>query len=212
MKCTIPDRDLHQKLHDTICRYKGVPVWVQTEGRGADLHLSPLTSRARTSQIIQSTDPEFDVASVPLGYVNFGKEEKRVYYLSRIPARRVKQGLCIRSVMVETISGRRKADVNAQTLICTKNFVEAVQGIYPDLNASLEELRKNLKDNDQIGEIAITRDVAIEITKVGIIMVYFKKENVGWVQPNKFLVHVKEHRLGWVVSRYLSHGLSWEIE
>lgn len=217
MRCRIPERDLGLKLNDTICRYKGEPVWVRVEGGTIYLYKLPdVNTSGRWFTTIKSNDPDLDVASVPLGYMQGdGNNRNSVFYLSRIPIRKVKQGLpltAIKSVQVGDDSNgpRGKAPSGAYL---NNSFVRMVKNDYPKLPDAMKMLRGlHSKDSSKVYQAAISRDIAIEINQMGIINVHYKKVFVGWIQPDKNIVHVPTSELSWVISKYLSEHLDWVVD
>lgn len=222
MRCKIPSRDLALKLNDTICRYKGEPVWVKVVDGGLYLyHIEEINTTGRYFTTIKSTDPAFDVASVPLGYLQGeGTNKHKVYYLSRVPIRKVKQGLPLNAIrsnqMGEDDQGGalgRLLKGNGGGSILTKSFVRMVRNEYPRLPDSMKMLRGlHAKDPSQVYQVAIRRDIAIEINQMGIINVHYKRNFVGWIQPDKNIVHIPKSDLSWVISKYLSDHLDWVVD
>lgn len=211
MRCRIPEVDLGQKLHDTICRWKDQPVWVKI--RDGQIHLYKLPGGGEFLTEIKREDPLFDISNVPLGYVNSATKGERVYYTTRIPIRRTKQGLSNQNLKVSSlpklVSGKLVGGLN---VMMSNGFVDMVNNKYPPLEDAMKLLRTNLAEHGLEGQIAIRRDIAMSIDKAGIIFVYYKNDYIGWIQPDKFIVHVISNGVSWVVSKYLSHILGWEVD
>lgn len=229
MRCNIPNADLHQKLHDTVGRYKGIPYYIMVpeNGRraGNDLVLSPLAQRGEgpNSFRIKSNDPDFDVASPPIGYINvkethpddpYGKKSiDKVYYMTRTPVRRVKQGLYPQLVKAVRVNGKNQNKHSSAALMFTTSFADMVMNTYPDVKTAINNLREAYaKDPRANAEIPVSRDIALCIGDTGTISVYFKTEPVGWIEPDKFIVNVIDKKMGWVIETYLSDVLGWEIK
>lgn len=213
MICNIPDADLQQKLHDSLCRYNGYCVYISVREKTICIsHLSKndIEGLKNPTRIISKHDQLFDVSSPSLGYCNL--VNNRVVYITRNPIRRVKQGLSLKAISVNTIGRKGQIPVSAQNLWLTQPFFNMIENKYPDLEDSIKKLRGlNSKDNEFGHEVAVTRDIALHINKLGMINVFHKTEHVGWIEPNKFVVNVANDSKGWIISRYLSHGLSWVI-
>lgn len=208
MRCKIPSADLQQKLHDTICRYNGFPVYCTVNRTTIDLY--HLTDTRTPFTKIKASDPAFDISGVPLGYLQ--KSPTEIFYLTRFPARKTKQGLDVKYIRVRDIRGNeaRKATLD---LVFNQNFVDMVKGKYPPLSDSLKTLRDHYARNPKAqAQIAISRNIAMFIDEMGRINIYYKNDFVGWMQPDKNVVHVPSNDMGWVVSKYLSHELSWKID
>lgn len=212
MRCRIPEADLGQKLHDTVCRYKGQPVWIKV--RDGEIHGYELPGAGKLIGRIMKDDVDFDISNVPLGYVNSANRGEKVYYLTRIPVRRTKQGLSNQNLKLNSLP---KLPFNgklagATSILISNGFVDMVNNSYPQLEDAMKLLRKNLVEHGIEGQIAIRRDIALSIDKAGIVFVYYKNDYIGWIQPDKFIVHVISNGVSWIVSKYLSHVLGWEID
>lgn len=89
--------DARMRLGGSICRYKNSPVMVSADVN-ADMiaNVYPLREfhTKKAFPVNLSTDPDLDVSSPPLGYINYNLKEGRVAYLSRKPERQQKQGMC----------------------------------------------------------------------------------------------------------------------
>lgn len=218
MKCEISTQDLPQKLDQTIIRYDDVPYYLRIEG-GEQVRLYELTRGLdKVFGSVSVRDDKIDISSVPLGYVNY-IPWKAVFYLTRQPTRKVKQGLTIQNVKSSYFPGVQFITDNhfypkAQEILFHKSFKESVMGQFPGLQNALKGLRGIHKsENRGHYSAAISQDIALLIDEQGIIKVYYKNDYVGWIPPNEFTVLVNEKNgLGWVVSRYLSHELGWTIE
>lgn len=210
MRCKIPTKDLGLKLNDTICRYDGEPVYIRTtDGR---LCLYRLTDTNTYFTVIKGTDEKLDVSSPALGYTQY---RNKVYYLSRVPVRRTKQGLATNAISLTPLGAQDNpyGKGMATQVVFQQGFIDMVVGKYPTLENAMKALRadhaKNPKESSQI---AISRSIALEINAVGIINVYYKEMFVGWIQPNRMTVHVPRSDMSWIISKYLGHELSWEVD
>lgn len=208
MKCRIPVNDLAQKLDSTICRYKGHPYLIRVDG--TSLHLYSLTNTKNRLFVISYTDDDFDIAGLPLGYMQSGDY---VPYLSRSPLRRTKQGLDARALKIRNNNRNNNPGTTVNSLLYSQGFVDMILNQYPSLNDCITTIRgKWMEDPSSNASIAVSRNVCLSIDKVGIVKVYYKTDYVGWIEPDKFIVHVPSNDMGWVVSKFLSHELSWEID
>lgn len=204
MRCKIPDRDLAQRLDNTICLYRQVPYLVRIDGPQVQLRDIPTS---KIVEIIKSDDPDFDISTIPLGYVQWGPQ---VVYLGRRPARIWKQAFSAENMSVKSIGGDDAAfrDANRPFTLRSREFLNMIRNDYPVLDQVLEDfrLRKEAK------EIAISRDIAVQYnSNLHITYVYYKTQQVGFILPNTRRVIVPSTDFGWIVSKYLN-GLSWEIE
>lgn len=205
-------RDLEQKLSLSLCRYKGEPVWVGN-ARSKTLPLYSFPSRKEIVAEISFNDEEFDTASPPLGYVNY---KDIVYYITRAPIRRTRQGIDTRSITVHDLRNRTGIISSGQreAIFFSEPFKNMIKGKYPDLDKTLKELRDAWKkDYKVIKEKAVTRNIALSINEVGIISVYYKNSYIGYILPNdETTVIVPNREDAWLISRYLGHELSWKVD
>lgn len=200
-------RDLELKLYGTVCRYKGVPVYIgQTSAKL--LHLYDITRKESVASI-SPNDPDFDTATPQLGYMNY---EDQVYYVSRPPLRRTRQGIDTRNTVFKPLVGR--FNYPPEHLLYSVQFRDMVMGNYPKLDSVLENMRASWKKDYNIGlQKAVTRHIALMIKGSGIIDVWYKEQNIGYILPSKpDTVVVPDREDAWVISRYLSHELSWKVD
>lgn len=212
MKCAITSiNDLRQKIDNSVCRYKGAPVYVRIE----DSNTAQLYDMVDTSKhlfTIKLSDEEFDIGSPSLGYMNFGIDQ--VLYVTRPPLRRTRQGIDHRNLKFKSLDNKNiSGGLNTASCLHSVGFRDMILGKYPTLDASLKRLRENWKaDRKTTIETAITRNIALSQKGNGIIDVFYKNEEVGYILPNTDTVIVPNMNMSWVVSRYLAHELSWKVE
>lgn len=200
--------DLVARLDYSYCRYKGDPVFVRVNGNKLNLY-KPSDIGTTPLAKIDPYDKDFDVESLPLGYIS---HKGRVYYLSRAPRRRYVQGVNANTLVVSHVTGsyfvgQQGNTVSRETALQTEAFENMVLGKYPPLNEVFEKFRKD----DDIAEEALDRNIAVTKNQLGVINVYFKNELVGWIAPNSNVVHVASNEMGWVVSMYLRE-LQWQVD
>lgn len=211
MENKIGEGDLTARLDMSYCRYKGDPVLVRVVGNKLHLY-RPSQQRAEPLAKISPYDKDFDVESLPLGYVS---HKGRVYYLSRAPRRKYVQGVNATSLNMASIPESPVANADAQAgrgnnregILATEGFENMVLGKYPSVDEVLSQLNKV----DEIREEALSRNIAVVKNSLGIINVYFKNELVGWIAPKSTIVHVPTNDMGWVVSMYL-RDLTWQVD
>lgn len=205
MKCKIPDRDLAQRLDHTFCRYRGVPYYVRYYDADM-LQLNDINSKKQVS-IIKSDDPEFDVSSIPLGYMQM--DVTRVLYLYRQPSRLFKQGLSLDNIGIYQPyqESRLRASASGVSFF-SKAFIRCLEGVYEPLDIAIEFIKTYTADCQK----AIDRDVAL-ISKEGnprAIFVHYKNKEVGWIPKNQKVVIVPSNEDAWIISKYLSN-YNWEV-
>lgn len=96
MQPFMTQRDAEMRLHDTIGLYHGQPVYITVSPEDP---LNVLTVRGffdRNSQRVKipCNHPALDVHSIEVGYCNDMDMTGRCKFITRIPARIQKQGLC----------------------------------------------------------------------------------------------------------------------
>jgi len=194
--------DLEARLHGTICRYKNEPVLVIVESvkmlKLLDLSGNNILHR------IHPADPEFDVSSPELGYFNVFDQIKvvnRVYYLERLPYRKFRQGLSSDVVAGKTIDGEHLG--GTQSILQDKTFGEGLSGTYPSLREGLKILSETKSK-----EVAVGREVALLKTDSGVVQVYFRTKNIGWIAPESTSVSILKDQNSWIYSRVLRSYLN----
>ena len=209
MRCKYQDRDLGQRLDQSIVRYKGHPYYV----RHIDVNILSLyeVDGHRKDPIlnIRSDDGYLDISTVPLGY--FQLMPNIVVHATRVPSRQFKQGIHESILKMESIPKSIEARNFRWTIYCT-GFKNMILGRYPTALEALATFRR--WTNSSNCEIAIHKDVALEfVPEMGITNVYYKNENppCGWIPKNSRTVVVPNSEKAWIISMYLEHfGL--EIE
>ena len=208
MYLEVPYADWHKKLDQTYIRYKGKPVYIRIMEDEICIYSLP---NQKLMKRVNEITPDFDFESMPLGY--FTKDNK-CYYLTRVPYRKIKQGISIGSVLIHPLPNIvDRALPRISNVLNSQEFVDMVLGNYPPLYEALTSLRESHEAYPrQNSEIAISISIAMRIDENGIIHIYYKNDLVGWIQPNKFIVHVPSNMRGSIVSKHLSHVLGWEID
>ena len=173
MRCRIPDRDLTQRLDQTICRYKGHPYYVR-HGDMNTLYLYDLENRQTRLHVINKNDVELDISSVPLGYLQLNKY----------------------SLNVDPLPGDRASIIN----IYSKAFKDMILGNYPPLFQTVEMLRASPESMSMCisRDIALKWD-----PKFMLIYVYYKNEEAGWIPDRSHTVIVPGREQAWIVSKLL---------
>lgn len=205
MKCNIPANDLGQRLNDTICRYKGLPVRIRHAG-GQNLEIYNIHNK-RNLGVISTDDELLDISSIPLGYVQVTPDT--VVYTSRKAARIYKQGVTQDSLVLNWLTPAKSRMWGFSCF--SQAFENMVLGVYP----SLEDAKKLLKiprDQSKVTEIAISREVALSYDHdMQFTYVYFKARKVGYIIKDQNVVITPSSEDGWLISKHLS-TFSWKVE
>lgn len=195
--------DLNARLGHTICRYDDKPVLVviETEMSGEpriDLY-DPLVSSLVKQ--IKFDDPLFDISSPELGYVNHESKNgypSKVYYAIRSTQKKWKQGIHSGLVAWKNIDGVI-ANIYSSDPCRTPGFIKALNGEYPSLKEGLTFLY-----DEDVKEIAISQEVAMEIKESGVILIYLRTKNVGFITPGKKKVILRNNEVRWIVEKELA--------
>ena len=195
-------RDLADRLDGTICMYKDEPVLVGFHSEDSLILYHPVTNIKLTT--IHPADEHFDISSQELGYINLKDGDTNlVMYITRPPHKRWRQGLTYGSLTYQDIKGKNiyPHHVPMEHVIRSQGFYDMLVDNYPSIKEALE--------NYEV--CAISKSVALEKTPSGVVQVYFKNQNVGYLLPGTNRVCVPSSDMGWIVSKFLQQ-FSWEVE
>lgn len=140
MKPFIRQEDASNRLNNTVCFYKGKPVYVtvSVDFPTNDIHIvdfgAMVSGRKTTPKIINVTDKEFDPFPRPLGYINY---VGYAVYVGRLPERRPKQGLSMDAICVVN---ENPGGWNGRTLFNTEDFYNMLINKYPSFQEALASL------------------------------------------------------------------------
>lgn len=165
---------VHRRLHQTICMYKGEPVFVECLYRedripeGEEWHkvrISTLPLGESRSRTVDYRSTDFDYRAIPLGYMN---AEGGAYYLTRIPGDRnhQKQGLCKYQI-------HSYPTVQAFNFFASSWLRDCILGVYPTYVEALEELSNGAKS------VAVTRCIALKRDKGDRSYLLYRGRQVG---------------------------------
>lgn len=169
--------DVSMRLHRTVCRYQGKPVYVEVDMRDpvntVRLTSVPLNGGFRGKKVL-TTDPDFVHRSPELGYVQSkwnGKED--CYYYARSPKRKQQQGLSAGNVDVLNEHGPPFSDV-----WMSESFYNLIVNVFP----TYDEALKRVLDGDVKG-VAIHRHACIRRMDGHNISLFFKERMVAIYHP-----------------------------
>ena len=143
----------HAKMYlvDSIIRYKNKPIFIQdiqkTE-QGYKLTYNYLGNLDFQMAFIPNKDINFN--PVPLGFLN---KDKKAYYISRIPCRIWKIGLCFKNMSVFNILDH---NIKIKINVDSKEINNTIIGKYPSYDKSYEFIRK-----EKVNCIAFSRRFVI---------------------------------------------------
>jgi hypothetical protein len=143
--------DVRRYLHNTICMYKGLPVWVTVPADVLpDMVMTHPLDGSRRGKSADHTKDDFDYSSVRLGYLQYRGD---AYYLQRVPDRGNKQGVSSEHlVSVPKVPG---GGFPNQALM-SKEMQDCILGTYPTFAEALAAV----KDGD-VRSHAFCRTMAV---------------------------------------------------
>lgn len=188
------ERDLIDRLHQTICRFQGKAVLVTVETKSSLALFDPV-DRSKLLTKIKPNDPDFDISSPELGYMN---HDEKVLYVERLPQRRFRQGLTYECCSTYDVTGEGGARPMLSQYMQSSGLVDMIEGRYPKFREAQILLQKGAAK-----EIAVSRDIAFKMLDCGLILVYCKCHDVGYILPESFDIDYKTTETSWVVDRML---------
>lgn len=157
-------RDANQYLAGTVCYWGESPFFVDHVDETFQAHgyLLPLTNNSAV-QLVDCNDRRFNCREYKLGYMN--SAEGSAYYVSRLPARHVQQGIAGTNTLFlragDAIPARRDRfggrGYGMQEAIRDQGFVDMLQGRYPPA----EEVARRLVEGGA-RSVAVSRFLAIK--------------------------------------------------
>ena len=209
-------KDLADRLDGTICRYKGEPVYISVDDDTLNLwKVSGLSLQSGLGECFASVsaeDPDLDISAIEACYLNVKFHDAlvkrgyppttKVYYLTRNTVKNWKQGLSLSHCIFMNLDGKQVTQYNLPSALGynLSPIHDAVVGNYPSYATAMNIL----SDGESEMGLAISRDIALFKTKVGVVFVYYRTDAVGWIQPGTNKLNLVDGDLGWVASRYLS--------
>src|SRR6185312_12225322 len=114
----------------------------------------------------------------------------RVYYLERLPYRRYRQGLNAESLYSYDMEG--KSGTPPQAVLTNPGMGDCLTGVYPSIKEAQECL-----SGTSIKEMAIAQDIALKKTDAGIILVFYRQDNIGWITPDSSSISIERSADSW---------------
>lgn len=161
-------RDAEMRLNGTVLSYDGKAIKVM--GVDDELRLYSVFIRSGEEKIINQDDPRLSFIPPTLGYIN---TETEALFSMRVPARRYKQGLDIRTVYFSP----RNRDVRRHQ---ERFFVDCLENIYPTIEQCMRKLGggTNPFKQDVCRSVAFSKKFAIG-SGVGFSTLLHKGREVG---------------------------------
>tara|TARA_Y100000310_G_scaffold344692_1_gene458842 strand:- start:2890 stop:3495 length:606 start_codon:yes stop_codon:yes gene_type:complete len=169
--------DMRMRFDQTIIRYKGKPIFVNSVSATPKQYVSRLNFTVLENGIegtILTTNKQLDINPLPLGYLN---QWGMASYCARIPARMYKQGLHRDNLLVLCDDERPRRD---NDVYGTPGFKAMCLGDYPSFKFVLKRVFK-----DNVNSCAFSRVFALN-NKCGL---FFKGDNMigTWMKRKKCL-------------------------
>lgn len=195
-------KDLIDRLDRTICRYDGKPVGVTIESAHSIQLWNVMKGWGQDCLgVIRPDDPKFDISSPELGYCNIYDKKDHIVsavYSMRVPYRRYKQGLCDSAIRWSDIKGSEDTYINGVGKFSqNRGFIESLSGVFPSLDDVLRDFHGS--------SVAINQEVALQKIDSGMLLVYFKCRNVGWISPGNKKITIPNSGFEWIITRYLKN-------
>lgn len=194
-------KDIADRLHSTVIRYKGHPYMASVTGDLICLH--DLTN-GNLCHKVYSGDEDLDISSINIGYINIADPEYRLaVYLKREPFRRYKQGIEIQHLSQKVL--RSGMGPLHSSKIQGRGFVDGVLGVYPSLGKAIMDITKN-----GWFSVAVSRDVALK-REDSLLKVYLKDDEVGYMRLGTTEVIVPKSELSWYYIHLLGTIPGWKL-
>jgi hypothetical protein len=196
--------DVKARLGSTVIRWKNHPYFCEVDGGGL-IHLFNLDGMSTVVAQIEPDDPDLDISSLTLGYVNIGHPDyKCAIYLKREAYRQYKQGVDL-GKLTQVVLRQGWGPIGWQHLRC-KSLVDCVMGNYPSYQEAVDLITK-MKHYS----VAVSRDVALK--KEGEqLKVFLKDTEVGYVNlKDRTKVYVPDTDTSMFAVFFLSEIKGWEI-
>lgn len=165
--------DVSMRLDATICRYKGIPVYLR--------HYEALTLMAydmqhpgSTNEVkVQANDTELDIESPPCGYFMSGN---KLLFLERLTLRRQHQGLSSRNttIKVDTMDEFPTASGTLDRAEYWPGIRDSILGIFPSFETSIAAVRESPKIYR-----ALSRRYAIGQNATGTVVLRYCGRTIG---------------------------------
>lgn len=193
-------QDVKNRLTNTIIRWKNSPVICKTTDDGTVLNLYSLKNRSALLASVDPDDPDIDISSITLGYVQFGGEYNCAVYIRRLPRRIYKQGIDVNYLEYIPLSQRfTKNNVDVGQMF-TNSVYDSLCDVFPSFNRALLSITKSGFES-----VALSKDVAI-IRDKGTLKFHLKGSEIGFsnMSEPKDIV-IAKNEASWVYKSILSN-------
>ena len=158
----------------------------------------------RTEHRVVHDDPELDISSLDLGYVNIQNPVACAVYLARTGARRYKQGIDLNALSYAVlVPPGLSFGVSGEMMFC-QGFLDAYEGKYPSLKEAIKLIGAGARS------VALSTDVAVMRDK-DLFKVFIKGDEVGWMKAGTTIVNVPKTDTSWLSTYFLERIEGWKI-
>jgi hypothetical protein len=158
--------DAIMRLSGCVVLLRGIPVRIHDIDQDMQVFYEYLGTDDTGSAPIH--DPDWDWTPVPAGFVN--KANGKLAYVQRMPRRRWKHGLHPDNVKVTR---------QERHIVYTAAFGRTVMGNYPTEGNALQQVRGKIRQG-----MAFSREYAIDRNELGIPILRYRGEMVGWYEKD----------------------------
>ena len=193
------EQDVSQRLNKGVIFYKEEPYFVNSVyDSGQSLVLLPLKNLKSKGSRVATNDTNIDVSSKELGYINFNAE---AVYVRRIPLRRYKQSISPEALegYIPSRNNSSKYRGSMRNLVISAAGHSMFVGSYPKIDNALKSIASGV-----VRSIAISRNVALSINQMGIVYIYYKTDQVGYLDVANSKVLVPSDEFAYIISKHLS--------
>ena len=180
--------DVRMRLHDTIVRLRSEPVYVEASGESLKVQCHYLLNDKK-SEIVDSSHPDLDITSPPLGYCNV---DKNMAFLYRMPLRNQKQGLSRENcqTIYETDKGLMRCTGLPKERI---SIGKTILNQFDDFDVCLDKILKNSRSiafNRSFGfRSSNSKDILILKYKTDTAGIYIIPDRLGLLTPSFYNNH-----------------------
>lgn len=184
--------DLSNRLDSCIIRYKGEPYFARY-AHPDGLSLYTVDCSTLRHELHEFEPDDLDISFPELGYMNYEVTDD-VYYLKTGPRKQYYQGLRSGVVAVWELSGEKS--VMNGNIIFSESFEKFLKDDFPEVNDVLGI-------TEMTYQRAISPELALKKEYSGVILVYYRGRNIGYILPDTDEVTLCKGEFRHVIERIL---------
>ncbi len=185
-------QDVKNRLSNTVIRYRNNPVFCKTTEDGLTLNLFSFKNRSHLIASVDPEDPNIDISSLSLGYLQFNGI---AVYVKRMPRRIYKQGIDVQHLDYKPLfskNDRREVDLST---FFSESVFNSLMDKFSSLTVAITMMTKSAASS-----VALNKNVAV-MREGKLLRFYIKGYEVGFsdlTDPNT--VHIPSSPEAWVHS------------